>query len=643
MKMLRAFFIYIILFSAFSLHAGQKPLTPQIDVDFDSESVYAGQPFQVQISVTAQGEGDPQVSIPQMKGIDVIDKSVSRPSSSYSMSWSFGTGQNARQVVKKQGTWVYTLILKSREAGKRTIGPISVKIDGYTFKGRIYPFNVLEPGAQLEVADDAQDSVAQEVGGNSNEVLENVRIDPDYFIHMIPSKKEVVVGELIILDVYLYTSVGNLSVNQFDKEPGTDGFWVERFEDDDLRNIQNKRVTINGVLYERVLLKRLAMFPLKSGELVIAPPILNFTAGSAGMGFFSMGRGKIVKRAAQPVTIKVNPLPDVDKPAGFNDSNIGNFNFFMDVSSKSVKTGEPVTVTFSVKGKGNIRNVVLPSLEEIDGVKMYPPENDSEVRVRGGGVSGMKQSKVLLIPNSEGSFTIPEVGWSYFNPATGKYETNTVKPVKVTVEKGTSSFAGGKVAVIKGGNNTNSSALSRVNSEMKTIRNEIDVTLKTPSVLSRWWFLGTLFGLPFLYLGFLFYRFNKKRSTQLYEKNRSKRAKSSALKSLDSLSGKNEDKGSSAYSDLQKILTTYLEDKLDAPVAGDTMPELNERLGTRGISQELTGMIISFIEECEFARFAKSSQAENRVGDEIAALKDIINGVESATIVPVVKKRRGAI
>ncbi|MBN2527964.1 MAG: protein BatD [Deltaproteobacteria bacterium] len=630
-------------FAAAKAQAAPRPPEPDIQVQFDRQAFVAGEPFQVQISVTTEGQGDPQISLPQFDGFQVLRKNVSRPSSGYSFSFSFGSGQNSKQVIQNSGTTRYDIVLMAPKPGKFAIGPVKVVLDGYTFNGKSYP---------LEVFDGASAGASAPVQGGqptpqsddlTEEQLKGARIDEDYFLHMIPSKSTCMVGEQIILDVYLFTSVNNIRANQFDKEPGTEGFWVERFEDFDLRNHRNRQVVINGTLYEQVILKKLALFPLKSGKLTIAPPVFSFVVG--GGGFFSFSRGKEVKRAASAVEIDVLPLPKDGRPDNFNDANVGNLSFLVDTNQKEVKVGEPVTVTVNVRGSGNIRGIQLPEFAEVDGFKIYAPETDVEVQARGGVVSGVSQSQTLFIPEKPGKWTIPSLTFSYFDLASKTYRTRTSDPIVIKVEEGkkremmplTSSGA------LTSSPEKVSAPIERMNAQMRTIVNQVETTRSGPPMFVRWWYRTLVFGVPVLFIAYLISVRVRRRAAENFNRSRSRRAESDARKSLSLLEKESELSNDQFFSRLHKILLTFLEDRLEENVVGDTMNQLIQRLSARGVEDKLARDVVASLEEYEFARFARTGGGAGERKGDIQRARDLIATLGSVSLKPILRRNGGQV
>ena len=94
---------------------------------------------------------------------------------------------------------------------------------------------------------------------------------------------------------YLYMS---RQISNYDilREPGTEGFWGENLIPSARRHLASETVTIGDRMYDRVELRKMALFPIKPGDLTIAPTIVEIET-QRGI-FFSKRRA--VKRASLP-------------------------------------------------------------------------------------------------------------------------------------------------------------------------------------------------------------------------------------------------------------------------------------------------------------------------------------------------------
>lgn len=623
--------------------SAQNTSPPSISVNVDREPIVQGQPFRLQISISSQGRGDPKVDLPRLSGFRVLKQYESHPST-FSFSFGFGGGQTTN-IQRKESN--YTFVLVADKPGKHRIDPVMVTVDGRKYKGETYQVDVLKanaaqggapsltpiaPGGQQGGAEPDEEEIP--ASGTVVETLDGAKVEPDYFIQTAVSKKEAVVGEMLVMTVYLYMAQ-SLSNYEILREPGTEGFWGENLIPANRRRLTTESVMVQGRAYERAVLRKMALFPIKPGKLTIAPTIVDVEI-QPGM-FFS--RRRSVKRASLPVTVTVADLPAENQPANFNPANVGRYTFRVGVDNTSVKVGEPVTLTLRVKGVGNLRNLVLPTPAEIPGLKIYDPETDVDVKQEGDIVSGSLTSRILMIPTEPGEFTIPEIAWPYFDPASETYKTPTSKPVVIQVSKGQVRTSAAAVAGPVDGQ-VSRVGQDRLNRQLRSILSRVD--LGTPSSghpLTRPWFLLLAIGVPVLYLGFWLVSRTRRKMRESKGKNRAKNADSEALKRLGVLRKQQAEIASEEFfKALEESLIGFIEDRLEEKALGDTLSELRERLTERGFPHDLTDRVVAETEACDFARFARGAGQEEERHRALDRMEALIRDLARVKVAP--KKRR---
>ena len=139
-----------------------------------------------------------------------------------------------------------------------------------------------------------------------------------------------------------------------------------------------------------------------------------------------------VKLRAERVNIEVKALPP-NAPPSFGGA-VGNFTMTADANPKSLKVGDPVTVTAKISGRGNFDRVTGPSFEDEKGWHKYPPsadfKQDDDV-----GISGTKTFETVLSPN-ERKDKVPVQLFTYFDSLKEQYVTLRTEPIPVRVEGG---------------------------------------------------------------------------------------------------------------------------------------------------------------------------------------------------------------
>jgi hypothetical protein len=125
--------------------------------------------------------------------------------------------------------------------------------------------------------------------------------------------------------------------------------------------------------------------------------------------------------------LEVLPVPMEGRPDSFTGG-VGQFDFHVSAGPTAVKTGEPVTIKMQISGKGNLKQITPPHLEDRHDLKLYdarsvPTQNPNEVRF-----------EQVVIPTTHTATNIPAISFSYFNTKTADFRTITRGPFPINVE-----------------------------------------------------------------------------------------------------------------------------------------------------------------------------------------------------------------
>jgi hypothetical protein len=617
--------------------SAQQVKPPQIGINVDRDPIVRGEAFELTITIASEGRGDPEVQLPNFTGLRVLRQSESHP---MSFSFSFGFGKQSQKQTKQQS--IYNFVLVADRAGKYVIDPVVVKIGGQQFKSDPYSLTVADHGGSPSSGPALQPSPSQpgsplpepsppapEPTAPEPVNLDGAKLDQDHFIQMSATKERATVGEMIVLTVYVYTS-WRISDIEITREPGTEGFWVETLLAGQ-RRLAFEKVTVDGKNYERAVLRKLALFPIKPGTITVAPTVADLEVKPGG--FFS--RRKTVKRTSAPLSIEVVPLPSEDQPPGFEPSNVGRFNFSATIDRNKVEVGEPITLTMTARGEGNLRNLALPKIEQVEGFKVYEPESEVDLRAAGRTVTGLRASRVLMIPKQAGNFEVPAISWSYFDPSAGQYRTSTSPARKVEVRPSSNGFAGDTAAAASSAGPDNGS-FDRLNRKLRSIlsRTELSTDGDRPT-MAQPWFLVLVLLAPLCYLGVVLASRARQRMAEGRIKGRSKRAGALAKRRLAELRKTKDDLAPTRlYAELERVLTRFLEDRLETAVAGDTTAELRARLVARGFSGDQAAQVVTEIEACDFARFARSAGGTEERRQGLRRIEALITALQAVPVTP---------
>jgi hypothetical protein len=161
----------------------------------------------------------------------------------------------------------------------------------------------------------------------------------------------------------------------------------------------------------RVLERRYAIFPERSGQLTIPPLKLSgrLVERRSDRLWQPTVRGRRIEVESDPIVMTIQP-----KPAGFAGDAwqpARRFRLTQQISaSDSLKVGEPVTRTVIVDAVGLEENMIAePVWPEVADVRIYPDQPQGISRDDGQWVLGHKEFRYAVVPEKEGELNLPEL------------------------------------------------------------------------------------------------------------------------------------------------------------------------------------------------------------------------------------------
>ena len=552
--------------------AGEVELSAAADAD----QVSLDGTLRLRISATYSSKGDTgQMQLPPFADFDVVGND-----SSDQVTLVFANG-----APSFKRTVVTNVTLTPRRAGDLTIEPVRLEYQGKTYRTQPIRIHVLPAGQGPPAAargpsarPDDLDPFA-DVHPGRRDLLVRASIDNDHPY----------VGQQVTYSLFLLARVNVSSIDKL-QLPRLDGFWSEELEGP--QQLVPEPRTIDGVQYTAYLLRRRALFPLRPGKAVIDPAEVGVVTGF-GM-LFSRSSSR---RASQPVELEVQPLPP-GKPAGFDPGNVGEWTLTATVDPVNVSVGQPVTFRLVASGRGNVRDLRLPRLGAIAGVREYDPTTADKESVDKGQVTGTRTLEQLLVPERTGPVEIPALSMDIFDPAQKAYRTLRTEPVSLMVS-----------AAPEGQANAGPAAQNLLAaSGVRPIRLRLaTATASSPPWMQPWFWpvLGLPpFGLAFL-LGF-------SRMRQLFatdpDQERVRKARSAAarrLRGAQALLARGD--AAAFYAEIARAVTGYLADKQGVLSAGLTRDELSSALLRRGHGEETVRRLVRLLDDCDRMRFAPGS------------------------------------
>ncbi len=446
----------------------------------------------------------------------------------------------------------------------------------------------------------------------------------DIFIQAIPSSTTPFVNEQVTVSYELVFREGMLPRNsRITDSWDAEGFWRE---DLPVEGRPMPRTTIlDGLRYNAIVVKRIAVFPTRPGRLTIDPLRIAtdvFAPASRGLGgiFSRRPAYQEVLRSSPEIAMEVKPLPR-GAPNGYQDA-VGTYEMNAQLSRSEVDVGEPVELTIQISGEGNISTLEGPDVTLPGAFEQYDPEVSTRSRGSAQVAAGTKTYSYVMIPRTNGEFSIAPLRFSFFDPKESTYRTieRALPPIRVS------------------GTATEDVPLSTFSSGFPV--DDIAPPLPPgrwvpypPRPLHlRWWIYVALVA-PLLAMGVvaLWRRHTVRMETDLAWA-RGKRAHPLAKRHLRrAVKLHRRDEARALFEELERAVLGFICDRMNISERGLTRPQLLAALQEAGVQTVTLGAVQEFLSECDAARFspsrpdrARMDQALQTAAGLIARLKEVI-------------------
>jgi hypothetical protein len=191
----------------------------------------------------------------------------------------------------------------------------------------------------------------------------------------------------------------------------------------------------------RVLERRYAIFPERSGELVLPPMQLSgrLVERRDGSIWQPTVRGRRITVESEALQLQIEPRPASFTGAVWQPAR--SFNLSQQVSSSDVlHVGEPVTRTIIIDAVGLEENMIAePAWPDISGVRIYPDQPQGISRDDGEWVLGHKEFRYAVVPEQAGELVLPELTVNWWDTANNRQQT-AVLPSQVLQVKPSASI-----------------------------------------------------------------------------------------------------------------------------------------------------------------------------------------------------------
>ena len=488
----------------------------------------------------------------------------------------------------------YSYFLQPLIKGRLSIKQASIEIDGEEYKS--LPIEVI---------------ITDSVNQPSDSVTEYYNND-DIELRALISKSSPYLNEPITVVYKLYYKAPiRISDARETETPNYKDFWNQTIK---IPQLKIKREIYKGQNYNVVEWRKVVLYPQKSGQLEISPLSLNLMLDvpTDKRDFFG---NVIYDQTSQYIStgirrINVKDLPLNNMPPSFTGA-VGQFEFDVIIDKSSLRATESFQAELKVKGKGNLKLFDLPNLLVPSSMELFEPQREESINTNLSGMSGSVTKLFTVIPRFQGSFPIEEVEFSYFDPQLETYKT--LRSSRLTVDV----FDGPTIT----GSSSNTNIITP-NDSFRFIKTKSNLIKIDNSNFFESQLFYVLISSPFtMVIAFaLLTAYNRTRKSSTKELRRSKEKEINKM--IDaanrSLNDKNE-----FYNLIEKALLKTMLLKFSINIENFNKEKIKSIIKGKGINEKEISKIIQLIENCESAKYSRSSNSI--MNNDLKNAREVIN------------------
>ena len=488
----------------------------------------------------------------------------------------------------------YSYFLQPLIKGRLSIKQASIEIDGEEYKS--LPIEVI---------------ITDSVNQPSDSVTEYYNND-DIELRALISKSSPYLNEPITVVYKLYYKAPiRISDARETETPNYKDFWNQTIK---IPQLKIKREIYKGQNYNVVEWRKVVLYPQKSGQLEISPLSLNLMLDvpTDKRDFFG---NVIYDQTSQYIStgmrrINVKDLPLNNMPPSFTGA-VGQFEFDVIIDKSSLRATESFQAELKVKGKGNLKLFDLPNLLVPSSMELFEPQREESINTNLSGMSGSVTKLFTVIPRFQGSFPIEEVEFSYFDPQLETYKT--LRSSRLTVDV----FDGPTIT----GSSSNTNIITP-NDSFRFIKTKSNLIKIDNSNFFESQLFYVLISSPFtMVIAFaLLTAYNRTRKSSTKELRRSKEKEINKM--IDAANKSLNDKDE-FYNLIEKALLKTMLLKFSINIENFNKEKIKSIIKGKGINEKEISKIIQLIENCESAKYSRSSNSI--MNNDLKNAREVIN------------------
>ena len=296
----------------------------------------------------------------------------------------------------------------------------------------------------------------------------------------------------------------------------------------------------------------------------------------------------------------------------------------INIDKTEVAANEAILLRATVSGTGNMRFVDAPRINFPPNFEVYDPRITNQLNAAT--TSGSRVFEYLIIPRHGGTYKIPSIEFSYFDPQARQYVTLNSEEYTITVERG-EELPG--TTVMSG---ISREDVRHIGSDINFIKTGNIKLYRAGEHFFGAWSFWLLYIVPSLFFAVTVYlrrKYIRKSANVALVKNR-KANRYAAKRLKKARKFMKSDQKELFYEELSRALWGYLGDKLNIPVAELSKDNAKSVMEQRNVDDALAAEFTDVIDDCEFARYAPAAAGSDmnalyeRAGEVINKMQKVV-------------------
>lgn len=364
-------------------------------------AVFACEPIEVSVAVTANGQAIPSIRPPSFRPFDLLRNSSPRI---------HNRGRLRPSVLSE-----YRYTITTDQVGTFTVGPFEARVGNERVRS-----------APITISVRPMRSRAAPV------VVARARIDTSIGLNLgaAAPAETVFVGQQATYEVAVFL---NQAVRERLRRNPT--FYPPEMQAmlayDLPAPTRATRERVASQCFDALVYRR-ALFPLVAGRVVIPPAQLVYSTGLSSTSLFS--REESHELQTDSVTIVAIDPPAGGRPLEFSGA-VGDVRVAARLDSTVSRVGDPMLITVRVEGTGNVKLFPRPNVR-IPWAGLVAADERVRVDSSGARIGGSKEFDWVLTPRIAGEFDVPPVRYGYFDPRSRRYEMAVAAGDRIRVAPG---------------------------------------------------------------------------------------------------------------------------------------------------------------------------------------------------------------